>query len=172
MNETASAGLATAPAVAVFEDVFEASYPRLLRMAYALLGDARRSDDVVQDAFIKAYLRWSRVGALDNPEMWIRRVIINDTTSLHRRVRSEARALLRLGARRAVPELVPSADYEQMWIVVGQLPQRQRQVVVLAYVEGFRTADVANLLGIGTETVKTHLQRAKATLADELREWR
>jgi RNA polymerase sigma-70 factor (ECF subfamily) len=97
----------------------------------------------------------------------VRRVVANRAVSLRRRARVEADALVR---RRRVDRYddEPSVEHEHLWAEVRRLPKRQAQVIALHYVERLTTAGIAALLGLSEPTVKTHLQRARATLATRL----
>jgi RNA polymerase sigma-70 factor (ECF subfamily) len=55
-----------------------------------------------------------------------------------------------------------------VWDAVRRLPRRQREAVVLMYVEGLTRAEIAAAMGVSTETVKTHLDRARSFLAEAL----
>ena len=104
---------------------------------------------------------------MTDPAMWVRRVCANLATSQLRRRTIEARALLRLGAR--VPRPVPlEEEDEAFWSTVRALPRRQAQVVALYYLYDLGVAEVAAILEMTDGTVKTHLSRARKTLAARL----
>jgi hypothetical protein len=63
--------------VASFEEVYATDGPRLVTELYAITGSLAEAEDVVQEAFVRAYGRWSKVEALDTPSAWIRRVALN-----------------------------------------------------------------------------------------------
>src|SRR5690349_19216695 len=64
----------TRPAVAVFEDVYAQHYRPLVRVAYLVLGSHESAEEVVQDVFVRAHLRWSR---LDEPVGYLRVSVVN-----------------------------------------------------------------------------------------------
>jgi RNA polymerase sigma-70 factor (ECF subfamily) len=101
--------------------------------------------------------------------MWVRRVCVNIATSQLRRRKAEARAILRLSGRRQLPVSTEPVD-EAFWSAVRQLPRRQAQAVALHYIYDLSVADLAATLGVSEGTAKTHLSRARATLADQLDE--
>ena len=57
---------------------------------------------------------------------------------------------------------------DRFWAAVRTLPRRQQAVVALHYLEDRSVADVAQVLGIAEGTVKAHLHKARAALADRL----
>jgi RNA polymerase sigma-70 factor (ECF subfamily) len=149
-----------------FDGFYRRELPRLVTLAAALAGRAS-ADDIAQEAMLAAYRRWEVVSRLDLPAAWVRRVCVNQATSMLRRRGAEARALLRLGARRdGTFETPPETD--AFWAEVRRLPQRQAQTVALAYVYDLGVAEIAVTLGVSDGTVKTHLHRGRAALAERL----
>lgn len=154
-----------------FRESFEAFYVREIRsvvgLAYVLSGSGRAAEDLAQDAFLKAYRNWDRISSYDDPGGWVRRVVSNDSVSRFRRLAAETRALLRL---RGESYIIPQADPEaiHLWEEVRRLPARQAQVIALRYYDQRSNAEAAEILGCSETTVKTHLQRARETLARRL----
>jgi RNA polymerase sigma-70 factor (ECF subfamily) len=96
-------------------------------------------------------------------------VAANLAVSGLRRRLAEAKALLRLAARRQPdPPLQP--EVVDFWRAVRALPSRQRQAVALFYLEGWATAEIARFLGCSATTVRGHLHRGRAALARRLGE--
>ncbi len=149
-----------------FEDFYRREFPRIRALARVLVGGPG-SDDVAQEALLVAYRRWREVSRLEDPAMWVRRVCVNLATSQLRRRGVEARALLRLGARPR-PSVALTDDDETFWSAVRSLPRRQAQVVALFYLYDLAVADVAATLEMSEGSVKTHLSRARAALAQRL----
>ncbi len=149
-----------------FEEFYRREYARTSALARVLVGGPS-SDDIAQEALLVAYRRWREVSRLADPAMWVRRVCVNLATSQLRRRGVEARALLRLGARPRPPVALAAED-ETFWAAVRSLPRRQAQVVALFYVHDLSVADVAATLDMSEGSVKTHLSRARATLARRL----
>ncbi len=152
-----------------FEAFFADEYRRVVGLTFALCGRRGLAEELAQDAFVKAYQRWSAVSGYDDPGAWVRRVAANLATSSWRRRFREARALARLAGRRSLPAEV-TVDDPDFWAAVRRLPERQAQCVALHYLEDHSTADVAAVLGIAEATVRVHLHRARTTLADTLGE--
>lgn len=148
-----------------FEAFYRREYRSVLGLAIALTGSRVVGEEIAQDAFTVTYRDWQRVGGLDNPGAWVRRVVANRSVSTFRRSVAEAKALLRLGRRDPEGTVV---DGLEVWDEVRKLPRRQAQVIALTYLDDFPRRDVAEILGCSEETVKTHLERAKRTLAARL----
>lgn len=148
-----------------FETFFAAEYPRLVPMLHALTGDRGRAEDLAQEALSRAHHEWPRIATYDRPGAWVRRVARNLASNTARSAEREQRALRRLPGSEAA-HLSP-AD-EELWAAVRELPEQQRWVVALHYVEDLSVAAVAETLEVSDGTVKTHLSRARASLAARL----
>src|SRR5688500_4360328 len=80
-----------------FESFYELHRRGVLALCYALADGVTAAEDIAQEAFVKTYLQWSKVSAMDHPGAWVRRVAVNLATSRRRRLAAEARALVRFG---------------------------------------------------------------------------
>ena len=157
-------------AAETFEAFYRREYRPVLGLAIVLSGDRSVAEEVAQDAFLVALHDWDRVGMMENPSAWVRRVVANRSVSWFRRRAAQARALVRMGPP---PAAAPGLDVEaglELWREVRRLPRRQAQAIALMYLNGFARRDVAAVLGCSEETVKTHLDRARKTLAERLGE--
>jgi RNA polymerase sigma-70 factor (sigma-E family) len=155
------------PAVESFEGFYAKEYRLLVAFAHALTGSPAQAEDVAQEAMLAAYRRWDEVSRLDAPHAWVRRVCANMAVSFVRRRIVEARGLLKLRSRRT--DVSPLDDDDAaFWAEVRKLPKRQAQCIVLCYVYGCSVADIAQVLGCGDGSVKTHLARARSKLATRL----
>ncbi|HET6949505.1 MAG TPA: sigma-70 family RNA polymerase sigma factor [Acidimicrobiales bacterium] len=144
-----------------FEVLFAEQYTPMVRVAYLLLGRRDEAEDVVQDAFARVDLRWSR---LDNPGGYLRRCVVNGATDLLRRRRLERRAAERARHEHAHGGL--AAD--EMSDALAALPARRRAAVVLRYWSGLTHREIAEVLGVRPGTVKSMLHRALAQLREEI----
>ena len=147
-----------------FEELYRTGYRRVYRLVWALAGPSA-AEELTQDAFLRAHRNWAEVAQLDDPLQWVSRVARNLAISRFRRLGAEARALTKLDRPEPV-RLAESAT--DVWEAVRSLPRRQREVVVLCYLEGFTRIEAAAELDVSPETVKTHLDRARTSLANRL----
>ncbi len=151
-----------------FDVFYRSEYRSVLGLAIVLSGDRSAAEELVQDAFLATYKAWDRVGVLDNPGAWVRRLVANRAVSRFRRLATEAKALVRLTPEPSVDSASATEAALDVWHRVRDLPKRQAQVVALTYLEDLPRRDVAAILEVSEETVKTHLDRARATLATML----
>ncbi|MGI9595603.1 MAG: RNA polymerase sigma factor [Acidimicrobiales bacterium] len=150
-----------------FEQFFVANYDQLVRSLTAITGDAETARDCVQDAFIKASTRWRRVRRYDSPITWVRRVAINRSRDLHRadqRRRRRERRVAPASDQRSEDESGLVDGSMRLLDLLRQLPDRQRSVAALFYVEDLPVAEIATILGISSGAVKFHLNKARQAL--------
>ena len=148
------------------EDVYAASYRRLVVQLFAVCGDLGTAEDAVQDAFVTAWRKRLEWRSVANPEAWVRTVALN-------RVRSGWRhAAVAQRHRRDLPG--PQGDVEvgpehvALVRALGALDGDQRVVVVLHHLADLSIVQIASELGLAEGTVKSRLSRGRARLADLL----
>lgn len=160
-------GRGTSETPTTYDGFFRAEYPRLVRMLQALSGDRQRAEDLAQEVLASAHADWTRVSRYDSPGAWVRRVALNRSLNAQRKRRREAAAIERMSHADQMNE-VELADAD-VWRAVRSLPKQQRWAVALFYVADVPVAEIATVLGCSDGTVKTHLSRARYTLAQVLR---
>jgi RNA polymerase sigma-70 factor (ECF subfamily) len=151
-----------------FDAFYTAHYRRVLAFAASLCRDRHAAEDLTQEAFVAAQRRWARLQTFDRPDAWVRRVVANRSVSRWRRLESDRHRNERLTQLAPRDSAEPPASDVDLWRRVSALPPRQAQVIALTYLEDRAPADVAEILGIGIESVKTHLKRGRAALAKAL----
>lgn len=151
-----------------FDRYYRRDFRSVVGLAFVMTGSRWIAEELAQDAMADAYRRWSTIGEYDDPGAWVRRVMINKKVSLGRRVATEAKAMLRSAPEPGAETVELSARTGEVWSAVRRLPRRQAQAIALFYWEDRPIAEVAEILEVGVETVKTHLKRGRATLAAEL----
>lgn len=142
-----------------FDDWYRQSRPRVLATVLIAFGNLDAATDATDEAFARAYARWSRVSAMDSPIAWTIKVALN-----HARRRGRRKALEQRILRNAPPEPTIPALAGEAWSAVSQLPARQREVVVMRYVADLAEADIAKALGISRSTVSSTLTDAHRAL--------
>lgn len=141
----------------------------LLRVAYLACGDETEAEDLLQTALERTYKNWDRVACYDNPDAYVRRVIINAAINRARR-----RAILNIIPMRNPPETsVREGDPDLFHVLMDAmraLPPRQRAVIVLRYWEDLSETQTAEVLGCAVGTVKSQASKAMAKLRSALGE--
>ena len=139
--------------------------PALYRVAKAMLRSEQDCADAAQQAILRA---WEQLDTLRRPKYfktWLTRILIN-----------ECRAILRLRQRLAPykqeqAECTPAPaadDHSDLYEALLSLDEKYRLPVVLFYLEGFKTHEIAGLLGVPEGTVKSRLRTARELLRKDL----
>jgi RNA polymerase sigma-70 factor (sigma-E family) len=146
-----------------FVEYVEARQQALVRFAYLLTSDHHTAEDLVQTALAKTYLTWDRLRDRGAVDAYVRRIIINENTSMWRRAwKRNERSMDQLPDR---GHSDPDADNrDAIWQVVQTLPPRQRAAVVLRYYEDLSEADTAEVLGCSVGNVKSQTSRGIASI--------
>ncbi len=151
-----------------FDDWVALRGPALLRLARLLTGNAAEAEDVVQDALSRAWPRWSRISTLDDPDAYVRRMVVNAHTSWWRKFR-----------RRESPVAEPftgsvegpePGEHDRVWAAILRLPEAQRVALVLRYYEELDYTEIAELTGLREGSVRARVSRALAALRADLGE--
>jgi RNA polymerase sigma-70 factor (sigma-E family) len=140
--------------------------PALVRLARGLLRDPYQAEDVVQDVLARAYVQWGRVSAADDPDAYVRRMVVNACTSWFRRAarREHAHDAATLPERALADPTGAVDERDRVVALLRRLPAKQRAVLVLRHYEGLADAEIAQLLGSGEVSVRTNAHRGLATL--------
>lgn len=150
-----------------FADFYVRARDDCLRAVYASVGHRQEAEDLVAEAFAKAWARWATVRRHPAPRAWVVRTALNAGISGWRRRQREV----------MVPDAMPTGSTDgyldgavdrQLMMKVLKLPDRQRQVVALRLFLDLDTDQTAHVLGIAAGTVTAHLARAIATLRQDL----
>ncbi|GAA2142910.1 RNA polymerase sigma factor [Glycomyces algeriensis] len=149
-----------------FDGFYAANAAQITAQIRAYVGDLAEAEDLVAEAFCRALARWGAISAYDNPATWVRRVAWNLATSRLRRA-----AVLRrfLRWQRPVHDDGPGPERLDLEQALSELNERHRKAVILRYMAGMTTAEIAEQEGVAETTVRSWLTRGKAALAQRLR---
>jgi RNA polymerase sigma-70 factor (sigma-E family) len=138
-------------------------WPGLVRLAFGLTGDRWTAEDIAQTALARAYVAWRRVSKADDPDAYLRRILVNASNRRFRRRRvTEQPGDLPEVALEGPADLV--GERAALLAALRQLPPRQRAVIVLRYWDDLTDAQIAAALGCSPGTVRSQLSRALAAL--------
>ncbi len=151
-------GAVARPPSGSFPDFYRECYSPMLRLAALLVGSLDAAHDVVQDSFLSLYRHWPRV---DEPQAYLRRVVVNTSRSQFRRRAREARLRDRLGWQLERVEVVGG---DELGDALARLPYRQRAALVLRFYEDLSEAETAQALGCRPGTVGSLVSRGIAEL--------
>ena len=149
-----------------FEEFAAQHLPAVLRFAGVLAGNRAAAEDIAQEVLARACARWDSIGALERPEMYVRKMILNEFLTARRR----SWRLVMVGSssevdNRVTPDhAVAYAERDELLAELAKLPAMQRAVLVLRYYEGLSDSGIASLLGVAPGTVRGYASRALAAL--------
>ena len=150
-----------------FDAFYRREYQRVVRLAFTLTGRRDVAEELAQEGFLACHRRWDRIAGYDDPAAWVRREVTNRCISSGRRHVTELRLIARLSRERPAPPRL-TGDADRFLDAVRRLPRRQAQVVALTYIDDLDVRGIAAILGIGEESVRTHLRRGRAAVAARL----
>lgn len=153
---------------ATMQEVFDASYRRLVVQLYAVTGDRLEAEDLVQDAFVHAAAAGNRFVRTDDPETWLLTTAIDRHRSRWRKARNSSRIQHRLQQPTDLPGL---EDHLVVVRALRTLPEHQRMVLVLHHLAGLSLSEIAAHLGCPEGTVRSRLRRGRAALVAQLGSW-
>ncbi|WP_432986305.1 sigma-70 family RNA polymerase sigma factor [Dactylosporangium sp. CA-233914] len=146
-----------------FDEFYASSASRMVTQLYAMIGDLAEAEDVVQEAYARAWQRWRRVSAYENPASWVRTVAYRLAVSSWRRSRNRRTADQRFEAGRQVRELNP--DTVALVAALRQISASQRRAIVLYHLIGLSVREIAQETGSSQSAVKAQLSRGRQALA-------
>jgi RNA polymerase sigma-70 factor (sigma-E family) len=138
---------------------------RLLRSAVLLLGDREDAEDLLQEVLERMYAAWQRI---DDPTAYAHRAVLRAAINRWRRRRRRPQVPLGTHDVATSDPTASVSEREPVLDALRCLPARQRAVLVLRYFEDLSEAQVADVLGCSTGTVKRHASRGLQRLRDLL----
>jgi RNA polymerase sigma-70 factor (sigma-E family) len=138
------------------------------RTAYLLCGNWHTADDLVSTALVKLLRHWRRVSTMDNPDAYVRRVLLRTWLDERRRPWRREQVDVLADHATARSDMDGVADRLTILALLAELPPRRRAVLVLRYFCDLSVEETAEELGCSTGTVKSQTARAIETLRTRL----
>jgi RNA polymerase sigma-70 factor (sigma-E family) len=139
-----------------FEEYVLARWSTFHRLAILLTASESASQDLMQTTLEKAYVAWPKIAAMESPDAYVRRIMVNSLVSTRRLARNRREFAAAeppdQGAASREDEVL---DHEVLWPLVCALPTRQRAVIVLRYYEDLSEREIADALRCSVGTVKS-----------------
>jgi RNA polymerase sigma factor (sigma-70 family) len=158
---------------ASFDRLVVAEYDYVARLVGRLLGWQSDADDLVQDVFVSALAAWPQFRGDCAARTWLTRIALNKCRGFQRRRWLRWRLFAAWQARSSASAESQHASNddmaEEVRRAVEQLRQRDREVIVLHYLEQLSVADMARALKVSPNAVEVRLTRARQRLKDILR---
>ena len=158
---------------AAFADIVRHYDHRLRALAFRLLGDRDRMDDVLQEVYVKAYRALTEFRGASGLGTWLYRITYNACVDDLRRRPAQAQPADDPDRAAAVVDPRPGPDdvavgRRDLAAALGRLPPDQRAAVLLVDAYGLDYSDAASVLGVRAGTIGSRLSRARAVLREAL----
>ncbi|SJZ84238.1 RNA polymerase sigma-70 factor, ECF subfamily [Chitinophaga eiseniae] len=157
-----------------FRQLFDTFADRIYGVAYAYTKSSHLSEEIVQDVFVKIWLKRASLPAVKSIADYIFIISRNRIINELRRLKTEKKYLQQLFSEETESLRSPESEYvlkETRSLVlhaIDHLPPRQREVYQLNQLQGLRLGEVAVQLGLSRNTVRNHLSRAIQSVREYL----
>jgi RNA polymerase sigma-70 factor (ECF subfamily) len=136
-----------------FEAFYEDESGLLFRRLWLVTGNSAEAEELTQDAFLKVWERWERVGGMDDPVGYLYRTAMNLFRKRYRRAMLAIRRSV--GLAPSHDDFADAEDRDTVRRVLATLPPRQRAALVLTDMLGFTPSEAGNALGVKASTVRS-----------------
>lgn len=147
-----------------FDDFYSASFQRITGQIYAMIGNRDEAQECVQEAFARAWAHRRKLDKAEHPEAWVRTTAYRIAVSRWRRTTRGRRPADR-ALSAPVEAAPPTVHHVALVEALKQLPEAQRQALVLHHIADLPVHDVAREVGVPEGTIKARLSRGRAALA-------
>ena len=147
-----------------FEDFFELEQERLLRLLWVVTGSLQEAEDIVQDAFLRVWERWSTVSSMESPAGYLHNAAMNIFRNRYRRMRLGLQKAT--GSSPAIDAFASAEDRISVSTALGNLTRKQRAALVLTDLLGYPADEAGRMLGVRGSTVRSLSSTARAALRD------
>jgi RNA polymerase sigma-70 factor (ECF subfamily) len=151
-----------------FDAFYAATSRKLVGQLFAMTGNLSEAEDAVQEAYTRAWQRWSTISSYEEPEAWIRTVAYRVSVNSWRKARNRMTAHHRTSRDDERSELSP--DLVALVSALRQIPEAQRRVIVLYHLVDLSIEQISHEVGAPAGTVKARLARGRKALAPLLSE--
>lgn len=147
-----------------FDDFYTASFQRITGQIYAMIGNRDEAQECVQEAFARAWAHRRKLDRAEHPEAWVRTTAYRIAVSRWRRTTRGRRPADR-ALSTPLETAAPTVHHVALVDALKQLPEAQRQALVLHHIADLPVHDVAREVGVPEGTIKARLSRGRAALA-------
>ena len=160
---------ATAYVVAApsFEAFYRTTYRRLFTALSLATGNRHEAEEVAQEAYVRVFERWDRIGGLDDPTGYLFRVAMNVFRGRYRRASLAIRRALLLAPAAPDDLAAVEARHEVVRLLSGLEPQARAAVVLTAILD-YSAEEAARMLGLRASSVRSLTSRARAQITQEV----
>jgi RNA polymerase sigma-70 factor (ECF subfamily) len=145
----------------------------LYRVAFSVTRNAAEAEDAVQETFLRVLRHESRLGEIRDYRVWLVRIVWNIVLDRKRRAKTRPEGediadharILTTGERGADASVISSQEHARILALIGRLPAREREALLLSAVEELTTAEIAAALGTTESSIRSRIFRARRELS-------
>jgi RNA polymerase sigma-70 factor, ECF subfamily len=150
-----------------FEEFYDATFRRLFTALCLVTGNRHEAEEIAQDAFVRVFERWDRVGTLEDPTGYVFRVSINVFRNRFRRASLGVRRGLSL-APEQTDDLAAVETRDELVRLLRPLNPQQRAAVLLTSILDYSAEEAGRMLGVKASSVRSLTTRARAQMKHEV----
>jgi RNA polymerase sigma-70 factor, ECF subfamily len=162
-----SEGAEVGEAAPSFEEFYGATSRQLFTALCLVTGDRHEAEEIAQEAFVRVFERWDRVGVLEDPRGYLFRVSMNVFRSRFRRASLGVRRALLL-APAETDDLAAVDTHDAVVRLLRGLDPKQRAAVVLTAILDHSAEEAGRMLGLRASSVRSLTTRARARMKQEV----
>ncbi|EPZ44643.1 sigma-70 family RNA polymerase sigma factor [Alicyclobacillus acidoterrestris] len=158
------------------EEWMDAYGSDVIHLAYSYVHNYHRAEDIAQDVFLRAWRNWESFQGNSSVKTWLLSITANRAKdylrswSAKHEVADDGDALAAISVSDTATEVAVKLDRDELWQTVHRLPEKYREVVILYYERELSSQEVAEVLGITEQAVRTRLHRGRQLLKRALSE--
>jgi RNA polymerase sigma-70 factor (ECF subfamily) len=145
----------------------------LYRVAFSVTRNTAEAEDAVQETFLRVLRHESRLGEIRDYRVWLVRIVWNIVLDRKRRAKTRPEGediadharILTTGERGADASVISSQEHARILALIGRLPAREREALLLSAVEELTTAEIAAALGTTESSIRSRIFRARRELS-------
>lgn len=138
------------------------------RFLVQIVSDRSQAEDLMQETYLAAWRNWNRLETRDNPRAWLFSIARNQALAALRRRGRARRALGRLASEPASEGADPADAVEVRDFLATHLSAEDRILLILRYVHGFDSKELAQMAECSSDTIRQRLSRARRRIAPHL----
>ncbi|GLV13522.1 RNA polymerase subunit sigma [Alicyclobacillus hesperidum] len=172
MRQQSSAEL---PAAALLEQWMDAYGQDVVRLAYSYVHNYHKAEDIAQDVFLRAWQNYASFQGQSSIKTWLLAITANRAKdvlrswSVRHELIDDGELLTSLPVTHDTARIVEQRlERDEVWRAVRSLPEMYREVVELYYGNDLSSAEIASVLGVNDQTVRTRLHRGRLLLQKAL----
>lgn len=150
-----------------FEEFYETTFRRLFTALCLVTGNRHEAEEIAQDAFLRVFERWDRVGTLEDPTGYLFRVSMNVFRNRYRRASLAFRRALSLAPAER-DDLAAVETHDEVVRLLHALDPKQRAAVLLTSILDYSAEEAGRMLGVRASTVRSLTARARARMKDKV----